>query len=146
MSKELTPLEALKRLYDFNDLPGRNMIAYLLEQENLPTYYKVIEKALKRLEDYESHTTFTMVNQINGLADENKELRKRLNTMYELRNNFNLDQNKLKALEIIKEKKVDTQLLDRGYVTCSFDYNNEFDDKKYHLTQEEYELLKEVLL
>ena len=47
----------------------------------------------------------------------------------------------LKALEIIKEKKVNVKWLLNSY-SCD-DYNNWYD---IHLTEEEYDLLKEVLL
>lgn len=50
MNKELTPLEALDRLYNYPKLKYRNEIAYLLEKDNLPIFRKTIEKALKALE------------------------------------------------------------------------------------------------
>lgn len=121
MSKEL---EALKELRSYCGDVYYNVI--------YDKDYQIIESALKRLEGYENHTTFTMVNQINALRDENEELRKRLNEMYELREQYHLDQKKLKALAIIKEREW-------------------FDDfMKEHLTREwftkdELDLLKEVL-
>lgn len=51
---------------------------------------------------------------------------------------------KLKALEIIKEKRVLTYLIENG---MSLDeYNSHCDEIVLALTQEEYDLLKEVLL
>ena len=50
--------------------------------------------------------------------------------------------NRLQALEIIKEKDVDILLLKNS--TCLESYND-YQFKKLWLTQEEYDLLKEVL-
>lgn len=50
----------------------------------------------------------------------------------------------LKALEIIKEKKVDVRIL--LLVDSLYKYNNFDSTKRIELTQEEYDLLKEVLL
>ena len=85
-------LEALNRLVDFYNLPSRNPIAYMLEQENLNEYANIIKKELK-------------------------------------------------ALEIIKEKRVNVRFL----ISCKTlkEYNDVISD---HLTKEEYDLLKEVLL
>lgn len=124
MNKELTPLEALWKLYTYDDLKSRNPIAYLLEQENLPTYYKIIEKALKRLE---------IIDRLNEKHYEDT-------------------QKKLKALEIIKEKGC-LQFCMLG--VSLEDYNKSVDsvnkykysgmEKYKHYTQEEFDLLKEVL-
>lgn len=56
---------------------------------------------------------------------------------------WNKNQKKLKALEIIKEKEVNVYLLN----CCNnlYEYNNWASDEE-QLTKEEYELLKEVLL
>ena len=124
MSKQLTPLEALWKLYTYDDLKSRNPIAYLLEQENLSKYYKTIEKALKRL---------VIIDKLNE-------------------KHYEETQKKLKALEIIKEKVVCMEvLLDASNVD---EYNTIIGYHKTHsysnyncayLTQEEFDLLKEVL-
>ena len=49
-----------------------------------------------------------------------------------------------KALEIIKNKKVDAQWLCDKNCECSEDYNKY--SRRMTITQEEYDLLKEVLL
>lgn len=46
----MTGLEALSRLVDFYNLPSRNPIAYMLEQENLNEYANIIKKELEALE------------------------------------------------------------------------------------------------
>lgn len=137
------PLEALEELrYRITNFNGKF--------HNYNELMGTIEAALLRLKGYENHTTFTMVNQINTLRDENDELRKRLNEMYELREQYHLDQTKLKALEIIKEKNVDiTTLLDCHNAKEYNRWNSirsHYSHPPIDLTQEEYDLLKEVLL
>ena len=134
MNKELEAWQKIKSGY----ICGQGAINEFALRENERENFKIIENALKRLEGYESHTTLTMVNQIKGLRDENEELRKRLNEMYELREKYRSDEKKLKAYEIIIN---------------NFDFD--FDDETltismpYDLCEndvEEYELLKEPLL
>ena len=128
MSKELTPLEALWKLYTYDDLKSRNPIAYLLEQENLSKYYKTIEKALKRL---------VIIDKLNE-------------------KHYEETQKKLKALEIIKEKNVFVwgfinRIKEIGIEELTYKFY-----KKYigwfhsgynceSLTEAEFDLLKEVL-
>lgn len=95
----------------------------------LKDYYKVVLRDLNRLEKLEK---------------ENKELRKSIKSWNENVGNLLKENTKLKkAIEIIKEKKVDIPKL------LANDFNNYnalavfFGFKQ--LTQEEYELLKEVL-
>ena len=79
-------------------------------------------------------------------SDINKNKRNEL--FYKLDKDFETIKKELKALEIIKNKGVNVWLFCYGYTLT--DYDNEL--KKYagyyerKLTQEEYELLKEVLL
>ena len=59
--------------------------------------------------------------------------------------NKNID--RLKSLEIIKEKRVNVnQFLKHCSSNNKWGYNKTVCDKKRQLTQEEYDLLKEVLL
>ena len=98
-------------------------VKYPLFQEN----YNIIENALKELEFYQKRDK-TFKNDVNKLVK------------------------KLKALEIIKEKKVDlTNLLfiyehepQYGLKVYNNSVNKYRGEKE--LTQEEYDLLKEVLL
>ena len=55
---------------------------------------------------------------------------------------FTVIEKELKALEIIRNKKVDVLSLLCG---CNFDDYNRAHEEKGKLTEEEYELLKEVL-
>ena len=120
MSKELSPLEALKRLK--HKLSSTKANGYWEELD-------IIETALKRIPE--------LVRESNKLFDENKT-----------------NEKKLKALEIIKVKMVDTSLLMQVFTNEEhipeplFYYNNHVDNYRphKHLTQAEYELLKEVLL
>ena len=115
MSKELTPLEALWKLYTYDDLKSRNPIAYLLEQENLSKYYKTIEKALKRLE---------IIDRLNE-------------------KNCEETQNKLKALEIINLTNADIVELKRSIDVQQ--YNSNHFSTSIDLVPETFNLLKEVL-
>ena len=54
---------------------------------------------------------------------------------------YKIIEKEIKALEIIKKKKVDVSFLELGLEQ----YNNNL-PKKHKLSQEEYDLLKEVLL
>lgn len=117
MNKELTPLEAL-------DLLPKKYGANIWKCEE----YDIVKNALK---DYEKKTKLAKeYDDVNNVAK------------------------RLKALKIIKEKKVDTSLLrqvfdnEKHIPNPLFYYNNFVDNYSSHypLTQEEYELLKEVLL
>ena len=100
MTKELTPLEALWRLYKYPSLADKNVVAYLLEQDNLVTYHSIVEKALK-------------------------------------------------ALEIIKEKRVDVWAFIVSIYALTYKQYlktnkcNQFAISEKNLTQEEFDLLKE---
>lgn len=110
MSKELTPLEALKNLTEYLTGDCRDCFEELT----------VIEIALKRLET---------------LEEEKQSFDRQL-------------EKKLKALEIIKEKRVDVSAMKHSIDV--YDYNsgieNENDFENRLLTKKEYKLLKEVLL
>ena len=84
-----------------------------------------------------------MVNQINALRDENEELRKRLNAMYELREQYHLDQKKLKALEFLKNNlDIEFEIKEnRCFIELHFDRFY----ARQELPKQEYDLLKEVL-
>ena len=118
MSKELTPLEALKTI-----ILGTNVDTYRSSVEEIDNAISIIETALKRLEKIETTTHSVLREDIS---------------------------NKLKALEIIKEKRVDVDYL----ITCiernikPLQNYNEYIKEFYgiELAQEEYDLLKEVLL
>ena len=62
---------------------------------------------------------------------------------YECEEELNIIEKSLKALEIIKEKQVEVMGLINS-INLNFDYNKIF-NLHPQLTQEEYELLKEVL-
>lgn len=69
---------------------------------------------------------------------------KRLETLEEEKQSFDKAiEKKLKALEIIKEKGVDVWWLQT--INNFQSYNERFDEKDVQLTEEEYELLKEIL-
>lgn len=124
MSKELTPLEALDfiKTSPYRNWKGKvNTINF-----NFETEIKIIETALKRLE--------TLEEDFMSLTETNMEL-----VQEQARN-----QKKLKALEIINNKEVAVFFLNKSKDVN--DYNNTL--KTYgtnqELTQEEYDLLKEV--
>ena len=119
MNKELTPLEALSDLRK----DAKNHIPY--HTEYLNERLDIIETALK---DYEELKKLKLLPypKIND-EEYRRSVIKRLQTV-----------------EIIKEKDVNIQDLKVSY---SFNEYNTFKGNEYkYLTQEEYDLLKEVLL
>lgn len=126
MSKELTPLKALERLkklefgyVDGNGTP-KTMSLFGLKE------FDIIETALKRQDSIEI-TAIDIEQDNKELCKENKKLKR--------------------VLEIIKKKDVSMYWLRNSK---SVDEYNNFiltDKRQYQkLTQEEYDLLKEVLL
>ncbi len=117
MSKQLTPLKALERIKNAPTI-------YVGCASDVYTRYshecKIIETALK---EYELMKEIRITARFD-LAQVNKEH---------------------KALEIIKEKKVDAdEIYHKDYEWYLLDHKN--DDKSLILTKEEFDLLKEVLL
>lgn len=103
-------------------------------------YISIIEKELK---EYEEIKTYMQQYEIEDI----EELRRVLHNDWVARQKFKTDNaNIINAFEIIKEKRVWVAYLSKCD-TCE-DYNNGIFDfgKENHLTQEEYELLKGVLL
>ena len=121
MNKELSPLEALKELkYQVAGLEAAThdvppqRTTYLVRDMGL---FEIIETALKELD----FKRMVIVDFLTGN-----------------------DEKKLKALEIIKEKKVNIRGLSR--LTLEEYNENRRSHKEEQLTQEEFDLLKEVLL
>lgn len=129
MSKELSPLEIINiKLKDKNNKYDRRVVncngeyLYLIKEEELD----IIETALKDYENTKARLddTQTLVWEIKKKDD---------------------------ALAIIVNKDVDVALLkgilhaDKSLHTASY-YNSHFVATYRHLTQEEYDLLKEILL
>ena len=118
MSKELTPLEAVKCLKEQFEICGI---------KNNP-YLKIIETALK---DYEmEHTLRIRLENIN----------------YELVEEKQENEKKLKALEIIKEKRVDITFFDT-YIKWNWEkyQNRKLKCSEKELTKEEFDFLKEIM-
>ena len=127
MNKELTALEAL------------NIVKSQRENCDFDEEYDIIETALKRNVELEK---------INiNLLKENTNLRERPLDFY------SDVEKKLKALEIIKEKRLDIgdflsylESGNRSYYDYCYDWFWEYDYvPKEQLTQEQFELLKEML-
>lgn len=137
MSEELTPLKAFKKLREQNDF---------LKQRNIPKEYRyddeldIIETTLK---DYEELTNKPVVlyGRTQALIDMICKTHKEIKVI-----NL-IDERKVKAFDTIKEKQVDVYILLK---TKSLDEYNEWyvgiQDNFMPLTQDEYDLLKEVLL
>ena len=136
MSKKLTPLKALKLLFE---------LAYGREPSIEDKGYAIIENELKEYEKLKKE-----VNEISdfGLKAYREELEKQINSNKKYRTtNKRLrvkNQKLYEILGIIKEKRVDVQLLKDSKNLN--DYNWCVHTKDRALTQEEYDLLKEVLL
>lgn len=120
MNKEMTPLQALKKIKQ-----ARYFVDFELDAKVSEDYKKELDIIETALKDYEKKTK---------LAKEYKDV-----------NNV---AKRLKALEIIKEKRVFIEeLISSDNVDEYNDYVDEqgrYDEDK--LTQAEFDLLKEVLL
>lgn len=115
MSKELSPLEAVEKIREINYFEDDQEV--IEDCFGLEEYLSIIESALKRLESVD-----------------------RIGEMFCV----NVDK-KLKALEIIKEKRVNACEIINSKDVREYNWSIHT-PKKYPLTQEEYDLLKEVLL
>lgn len=128
MTKEL---EALERLY----CSGRLDLDYVLNGKQNQDY-KIVETALKRLEEHDKLFKKYKIDD-NWLEA----------CLYVIKNNFPMNTktklNKFKAFEIIKKKRVDVCWIIEMKNKTLKDYNG---THVYELTQEEFDLLKEVLL
>lgn len=123
MNKELEALEEIKSFIldiqcgTFNSKAIRFTDSFVYLEQNV---FPIIETALKELDFYKKRDK-------QWKQDVNKNI------------------NKLKALEIIKEKNVNIGLLKDE--ECTFEiYNTMMLLKECQLTEEEFDLLKEVLL
>ena len=102
-----------------------------------------IEKELKEYQEIETYMQQYGIENI-------EEIRRVLHNDWVIRQKFKTDTaNVVKALEIIKNKKVAyllIWLMERHTKKCALRLYNEPCDEDRKLTQEEYDLLKEVLL
>ena len=126
MSKELDALK-LMRIYKLYS-KGSNTPQYIDLQKCFPEEWEIIEKALKELE-------------------ERKEMMRRFNEACVPMILDNETEKKLKALDIIKKKRVNIDFL----LDCTnlLEYNKsclQFELDRACLNQGEFELLKEVML
>ena len=145
MSKELTPLEALEKIKDIIREDGEDIDnpRFLVDE------LSIIETALQ-----DNYFYKYMINKIcdfmgldiNPFEDLVNTENEMINYIYEnecFRVDVATNKNKLKAFEIIKKKRVNVHLL---ILSDSLEKYN-FNLLPYRkLTQEEYDLLKEVLL
>lgn len=117
MTKELEALKQIER-----DLEVENIFDDRIEE------IKIIETALKRLEELEQKH--------NKLLYNYQEL---------VHCGLESEQKKVKAFEIIKEKRVDV-----NWLLACFTHTKELEsynqDRRHKITKEEYDFLKEVLL
>lgn len=146
MSKELTPLEVSKQLKDF----VLEFVKNSLDRRFIIGSFDIIETSLKEKENIENRLDEIFENHnIKSFT----ELNERLCDYNELKFDDDIKRKKLKALEITKNTRVDTNLIK---------FSKDYDDycglevikllgekeipKQKGITEEEYELLKEVLL
>lgn len=134
MSKELEAFERIKNItYDRTDLYGIEEYRKSLD---------IIESALKEKENIESRIDEIFSNHnIKSFV----ELNERLCDYNELKFDDDIKQMKLKAFDIIKEKKVDVGALYELDLELYNQYAKEINGTPT-LTKEEYDLLKEVFL
>lgn len=119
MSKELEASKRIRKLLE-------NKYGLLIYADDLD----LIETALKRLENYEQNEDFNKDVLNYAFLNEQDKIKK------------------LKALDIIKEKKVNV-LMFICYANSGKNgfkmYNQAMENEEWRLTQEEFDLLKEVL-
>ena len=124
MTKELTPLEALQEIKEQIKIFYAMLDDRASNKNNLePTLNKlsIIEKSLKELDFYRKRDA-QFKQDVNNLVD------------------------KLKALEIIKNKEVNVRLIYETETVDDYNYCvGKYINLDLSLTQEEYDLLKEVL-
>ena len=125
MSKGLDAFKIIKDSLveiDYENEEDVKLDTYIHEEE-----LDIIEKELKRLEEYDKTEYSALIERYKELLKEKKA-----------------NEKKLKALEVIKNKIV---LIDVFVESINADDYNEFlaKSKDRHLTQEEHDLLKEVL-
>ena len=141
----MTGLEALNKIqHDFGQLKGQELVAC----------YETIFNALKRLEAIDNAEPSEalellgfMGNFIIPTALGNKHLKDFCDKEFAIIKAALLKAEKEhKALEIIKEKDVDLRTLKAGFkVECGLQEYNKHQYKENELTEEEFNLLKEVL-
>lgn len=140
MTKELTPLEALERIKNIKTLsvPERRVVTF---QEKYKEELNIIETALKNYQEL-LEKPCVLVGRTQGHT---KALIDTISKNYkEIKITSLEDEKEIKAFEIIKKKNVSTIGL-KYHSTCE-NYNNDLLKGEYPLTQEEFDLLKEVLL
>lgn len=148
MNKALEALMEIKRqignihYFDFTQNPPRMTTIPLI---NTP-FFDIIENALKRLEGIDDKKVVYMTRTQGQAQKVIDELSKHKEVVI-----TNLsDQKKLKALEIIKTKKIDvglfyTILEDNNQKNKKWSYNF-WQEKENKITQKEFDSVKEVLL
>ena len=137
MNKGLEALEKVKNKEILVDIEMTN--TFYNECEDLHNSFDILEKSLKRLEE---HDEIFKKYDIKDIWLEP--------ALYVIKNHFPMNTEtqlkKLKALDIIKEKEVNVSaFLELDDLKQYNDYCDMVCGCK-HLTQEEYDLLKEVLL
>lgn len=130
----MTPLGALEDL--------RNCLQAYYTMENVPSIdnnLNIIETALKRLEELEimySNLSVDVAKKFKAFDSLSKDYEK---VMKELSKEIE----KNRALAIIKKKRVDVLLFSVSQDVSAY---NDMRQAQDHLTKEEFDLLKEVLL
>ena len=138
MNKELSPLEALEK------------IKYKLSSSKANGYWEDLDTIEKALKEYESMKQAKIIVVDKKISDDDLEKLKNQRMFVssaeqcEVKLLFDEEtQKKLKALEIIKEKKTFVALLH----SCKtvYEYNEHVKWENAFLTKEDFDLLKEVL-
>ena len=143
MSKEMTPLQALKKIKQ-----AKYFVDFELDAKVSEDYKKeldIIETALKRYSTIEQHLIkrgFDNLEDFIKQLDEYVEISEKEHKELMILKSQSC-QNKLKALEIVKEKNVSICWLKDCKDRAEY---NDLADKQEQLAQEEFDLLKEVLL
>lgn len=129
-----------KGLKALQDIRLRIFIESEVQSEKVVKDLKIIEKELKEYEE----TKKDLEQVMSDYQDLGNSCYEKLKAYEELKKEYLVLSIKERALEIIKKKVVDIYLL---YATKTLeDYNSSLMQYNANLTQEEYDLLKEVFL
>lgn len=150
MNKELTPLEAFNEFLNIIDVPVKSHLLNFNDAQTLERYRVLRTQIEDALKDYDilrqfwfqmGFKKFESKYLLDMISQDKQELSQRARQIEKLTNQSWKNEKKLKALKIIKRKNIDMWIISHSNSV------EEFNDKtlSLFLTQEEFDLLKEVL-
>lgn len=155
MSKELEAFAKVKERLEIWDCSEEsNWEEYSTGSYQCEKELEIIEKGLKEseqikavLQDFHLANPQNLIDYLKNCKELEKEYSRLVGEKTFLVNKVADEQKKLKALEIIKDKRLDVAWLIKWLKSDDYDrYHHVMLYHREDLTQEEYDLLKEVLL